>query len=379
MLLWVTFAVMTAAALAALLWPLYRRGSTEAGAREAELAVYRDQLGEIDRDAARGLIGAEEAAATRNEVARRMLAAAGPKDMAEPSGSSPGVRRAAIVSALLGVPVIALSTYLALGRPDLPGLPRAERMAMAVERSDMDAMVAQVEAYLADNPRDAQGWLVLAPAYRGMGRYGDAAEAFARAIEIAPPTAGLLADFGEVLVLAEDGLVSGKARDAFQQALALDAENTKALFYRGLAERQDGEQEQALATWRSMLEDAPADAAWRPAVERQMASLAREQSGSPQLSEQDIAKAEDLDEGERETMIRGMVDGLAQRLERQGGDLQGWLRLARARMVLGEPEAAEAALRTAEHHFSGDLESLDQIAKTRDALGLGGPSNEASP
>ncbi len=379
MILWVTFAVMTAAASAALLWPLYRSGSAEAGAREAELAVYRDQLGEIDRDAARGLIGIEEAEATRNEVSRRMLAAAGPQDMGEPSGSSPGARRAALVTALLGVPVVALSTYLALGRPDLPGLPRAERMDMAVERSDMDAMVAQVEAHLADNPSDAQGWLVLAPAYRGMGRYGDAAEAFTRAIEIAPPTADLLSDLGEVLVLAEDGLVGERARDAFQQALALDAENVKALFYRGVAERQNGEHERALATWRSMLEHAPADAEWRPAVERQMASLAREQSGAPQLSEQDIAKAEELDDGEREAMIRGMVDGLAERLERQGDDLQGWLRLARARMVLGESEAADAALRTAEHHFTGDLESLGQIEKARDALGLGGPGDEASP
>jgi cytochrome c-type biogenesis protein CcmH len=181
------------------------------------------------------------------------------------------------------------------------------------------------------------------------------------------------------LVLAEDGLVGARARDAFQQALALDPENAKALFYRGLAERQDGEPEQALATWRSMLEKAPADAAWRPAVERQMASLAREQSGAPQLSEQDIGKAEELDDGEREAMIRGMVDGLAERLERQGDDLQGWLRLARARLVLGEREAAVAALRTAEHHFSGDPESLGQIARTRHALGLGGRSDEAVP
>jgi len=377
MLLWVTFAIMTSAALGALLWPVYRRGAPDAGSRDAELAVYRDQLGEIDRDAARGLIGSEEAAATRNEVARRMLAAAGPKDMAELSSSSPGARRAALVSALMGIPVVALSIYLTFGRPDLPGLPQAERMAMAVERSDVGAMVAQVEAHLADNPRDAQGWLVLAPAYRGMGRYGDAAEAFASALAIAPATADLLTDFGEVLVLADDGLVGARARDAFQQALALDPQNTKALFYRGLAERQDGKHEQALSTWRTMLEDAPADAVWRPAVERQMESLAREQPMSPKLREQDIAKSEILEDGEREAMIRGMVDGLAKRLEEKGGDLQGWLRLARARMVLGEPEAADAALRTAEHHFSGDPASLERIAETRNVLGLGGRSGEA--
>ena len=378
MLLWVTFAIMTAAVLAALLWPIYRRRRSEAGFRDAELAVYRDQLAEIDRDVARGLIDAEEAHAARNEVSRRMLAAAG-SEHPDPARQAPGARRAALVSALVGIPVVALSTYLAFGRPDLPGLPQSERMATALERSDYAAMVAQVEAHLADNPRDAQGWLVLAPAYRGMGRYGEAAEAFARALELVPATPDLLTDAGETLVLANEGLVTAKARDAFQQALALDHDNAKALFYRALADRQDGKHEQALATWRAMLENAPADAPWRPAVERQIASLERERSEAPRLSEADIAKADELEGEDRQAMIRGMVDGLQQRLEQDGDDLQGWLRLAHARAVLGEPSAAMAALRSAEQHFSGDPDSLGQIAKARNALGLGESTGEVSP
>jgi cytochrome c-type biogenesis protein CcmH len=378
MVLWVTFAIMTAAALAALLWPIYRRGTSEAGVLDAELAVYRDQLAEIDRDTARGLIGTEEAQATRNEVSRRMLAAAG-SEHPEPARPSPGARGAVLVSALVGIPVVALSTYLAFGRPNLPGLPQSERMATALERSDYAAMVAQVEAHLADNPRDAQGWLVLAPAYRGMGRYGEAAEAFARALELVPATPDLLTNAGETLVLANEGLVTAKARDAFQQALALDHGNAKALFYRALADRQDGKHEQALATWRAMLENAPADAPWRPAVERQIASLERERSEAPRLSEADIAKAEELEGEDRQAMIRGMVDGLQQRLELDGDDLQGWLRLAHARAVLGEPSAAMAALRSAEQHFSGDPDSLGQITKARNTLGLGKSTGEVSP
>jgi cytochrome c-type biogenesis protein CcmH len=288
-----------------------------------------------------------------------------------------GSRRAALLSALVGIPVVALSTYLAFGRPDLPGLPQSERMATALERSDYDAMVAQVEAHLADNPTDAQGWLVLAPAYRGMGRHGDAAQAFARALALVPAEPDLLTDFGEALVMAEEGLVTARARDAFQQALALDPDNTKALFYRALADRQDGRHEQAMATWRTMLEGAPADAPWRPAVERQMASLERERSGAPQLGESDIAAARDVED--REAMIRGMVDGLAQRLEEDGGDLQGWLRLANARMVLGERDAAVAALRSAEQQFSGDAESMGRIAEARIALGLEAASERSSP
>ena len=370
MLLWVTFAIMTAAVLAALLWPFYRRGAAEAASLDAGLAVYRAQLAEIDRDVARGLIEAEEAGAARNEVSRRMLAAAASRD-AQPSRSSPGARRAAFVSALVGIPVVALSTYLALGRPNLPGLPRSERLATAVERTDFAAMVAKVEAHLADNPDDAQGWLVLAPAYRGMDRYGEAAEAYARALAVEPATPDLLSDLGEVLVLAADGLVTARASAAFRQALALDPGHAKALFYRALADHQDGKHEEALATWRALLEDAPADAPWRPAVERQMASLERQLSGAPQLDEADLAEAEELESDDRQAMIRGMVDGLAQRLEQEGGDLGGWLRLARARMVLGEREAAVAALLSAEQHFSGDPDSLARIAKARDSLGLG--------
>ncbi|MFW6077264.1 MAG: c-type cytochrome biogenesis protein CcmI [Hyphomicrobiales bacterium] len=382
MLLWITFAVMTAAVLAALLWPVYRGtglpDGVEAGLGDAELAVYRDQLAEIDRDVARGLIDPAEAEATRNEVSRRMLAAARPDD-AGPVRSSPGARRAALATALVGIPVIALSAYLAFGRPDLPGLPQAERMATAVERSDHAAMLAQVEAHLAENPRDAQGWLVLAPAYRGMGRYGDAAEAFARALELVPAEPGLLTDFGEALVMAEEGLVTARARDAFQQALALEPGNAKALFYSALADRQDGRHEEALATWQGMLESAPADAPWRPAVERQLETLELEMSGAPQLSEADVASARDLEKADREAMIRGMVDGLAQRLEQDGDDLQGWLRLANARVVLGERDAAVAALRSAEQQFSGDADSLQRIAEARTALGLEQGSDKVDP
>jgi cytochrome c-type biogenesis protein CcmH len=381
MLLWVIFAIMTAAALGALLWPVYRRNGAEPGRREAgpgdaQLAVYRDQLAEIDRDAARGLIDAQEADASRNEVARRMIAAAGDRN-AEPSRASPGARRAAVGAALVGIPVIALSTYLVFGRPDLPGLPQSERMATALEHSDYDAMVAQVEAHLADDPSDAQGWLVLAPAYRGMGRYGEAAGAYARALELVPATPELLSNLGEALVLADEGLVSAKAREAFQQALELDRKNTKALFYVALADRQDGRHEQALATWQSMLDGAPDDVPWRPAVERQMATLKAELTGAPQSGAANIGKAE-AGRGDQEAMIRGMVDGLAQRLERDGDDLQGWLRLAQARVVLGERDAAVAALHSAEQHFTDDPKALGQIAEARDALGLG-RSGEATP
>ena len=110
-----------------------------------------------------------------------------------------------------------------------------------------------------------------------------------------------------------------------------------------------------------------------------MASLERERSGAPQLGESEVAAAQNMEGADREAMIRGMVDGLAQRLEQNGDDLQGWLRLANARMVLGERSAAAAALRSAEQQFSGDAESMGRIAEARSALGLEGPSDKVTP
>lgn len=370
MLFWVITAMMSGAALGLLLWPLYRRTGPPIGAAEADIAVYRDQLAELDRDVARDLIRRDEAQAARNEVARRMLAAAEAGRIAIPHGAA-GTRNAAFLSALIGIPAVALSIYLMLGRPDLPGVPRAERLATAVERNDFAAMVAQVEAHLAGNPRDAQGWIVLAPAYRRLGRYSDAAEAFARALELAPPTPGLLTDYGEALVLAQQGIVPAKARKAFEQALALGKTDTKARFYLALADRQEGKHAEALSRWRAMLDEGPANAPWREAVERQIAALERDMAGAPQLAEDDLARAEGLSGEERQAMVRGMVDRLASRLQQDGKDLQGWLRLARARMVLGERDAAIAALKTAEHHFMGDQASLALIEDTKKSLGLG--------
>lgn len=370
MTLWIIMAAITAALLAAVLWPLYRRQSHDVDRVEAALAVYRDQLAELDRDAARGLIASDDAHRARNEISRRMLTAAADARRAATEGAGRGARRAAFVLAAVGIPAASLSLYLVLGRPDLPGLPQAERLATAVERNDFAAMVAQVEAHLAQNPADAEGWLVLAPAYRRLGRYGEAAEAFGRALDLVPPTAGLLTEHGEALVLANEGIVTARARKAFEQALELDKSSPKARFYRALADRQEGKREEALAAWRGMLADGPPDAPWRSAVERQIASLEREMSGAPQLTEEDIAGAQSMSPEDRQATIRGMVDRLASRLKENGHDLDGWLRLARARAVLGETEAAAEALGQAEVHFKDDQASLTTISETRKALGL---------
>ena len=353
MLVWIAALLMTGAVLAALLLPLLRRGRGDAAVPESthDLAVYRDQLAELSRDETLGRIGMAEAEAARNEIMRRMLEAQSRRQAAAPAvaGAESGRRLAA--AAAVALPVAALLTYATMGRPDLPGSPAASRLAHAVETGDFPAMVAQVEQHLAKHPDDAAGWLVIAPAYRRLGRPDDAADAYAQAIRLGKGSPGLIADYGEALMLANGGLISAEARQAFSEALKQDASSAKARFYLNLADGQEGKRVEALKGFRDMLASAPKDAPWRQAVEAQIAEL--EQAPA-----------------EREAMIRGMVESLDQRLQREGGDVEGWMRLARSRMVLGEREKAVKALDAAAERFRGDAKAMDAIAAARKELGL---------
>jgi cytochrome c-type biogenesis protein CcmH len=354
MLVWLAALLMTAAVLAALLVPLLRRGRGDAAAHGSahDLAVYRDQLAELSRDETLGRIGAAEAAAARNEIMRRMLEAESRlKPAAAPGVATAESRWRFAAATAVVLPVMALLAYATMGRPDLPASPAASRLARAVETGDFPAMVAQVEQHLAKHPDDAEGWLVIAPAYRRLGRPDDAADAYAQAIRLGKGSPALIADYGEALMLANGGLISAEARQAFAKALKQDANSAKARFYLNLADGQEGKREQALQGFRDMLAGAPADAPWRQAVEAQIAELGQTPA-------------------EREAMIRGMVESLDQRLQREGGDVEGWIQLARSRMVLGEREKAMAALDAAAERFRGDAKAMDAIAGLRKELGL---------
>src|SRR5262245_31178846 len=188
MTLWFVLALMTAAAIFAVLWPLSRRQSSLRSG--SDVAVYRDQLDEIRRDRDAGLIGEREAAAAEVEVSRRLLAAAdaeaaGPQ--AAPVAAMTRRRRAVALVALVLLPVGAVALYLAVGSPMLPGQPLASRV--PAEEKSIAQMVAQVEAHLAKNPDEGRGWEVVAPIYLRMGRFDDAVKARRLALKLNGPTA----------------------------------------------------------------------------------------------------------------------------------------------------------------------------------------------
>lgn len=343
MLLWIVFAALTALILAAVLRPL-ARGAATAGVDDLvfDKAVYRDQLSELAREAEEGLIPPSEAEAARTEIARRLLRAGAKAGERASSGAS--LRRLALIASIIAVPLFTMTFYLLRGSPELPAVPLAARLANAEANRDLEALIAKVEAHLAQNPTDPQGWRALAPALRALGRYEDSARAYARALEMGRPDASLYADMGEALAMGAQGLVTRQASDAFAQALKLDAKNPKARYYQGLARLQDGKPEQALSIWRAMLADAPERAPWRALVEQEIARLGG---------------------AEQNRMIAAMVDGLARKLALDGNDLDGWLKLARARLVLGEPDKAREALDRASALFGGDGGASARIEELR--------------
>lgn len=368
MTLWLILALMTAAAIFAVLWPLARHRAAQPGG--SEMAVYRDQLAEINRDSAAGLIAEPEASAARVEISRRLLSAADAANE-HPQVASVGRRRAAALMALIALPAGAAALYLVLGTPDLPGAALSSRVAQSDAQRSIESLVQQVEAHLERNPQDGRGWEVVAPVYLRLGRFDDAVKARQNALRILGSTAEREAEAGEALTAAASGVVTADAKAAFERALALDTEQAKAQFYIGVAAEQDGKTAEAVRIWRALLARAPADAPWRDLVQQ---SLARIDPGTnaPGPNAEDVAAAEKLAPAQREEMVRGMVERLAERLKRDSADVEGWLRLVRAYATLGERDKARAAAGDARRAFGADMDKQRRLDDLVKGLGLEG-------
>jgi cytochrome c-type biogenesis protein CcmH len=354
-MIWTIFAVLTAAVIAFLLLPVIRAKPLPAGGdrNSYDRAVFRDQLAELERDLERGTIGPAEAEAARNEISRRLIAAS---EGSAKSGQQ-NLAGVALIAALL-VPAVALPLYLQAGSPMLQDVPLAERMANAEKTGDFAALLVKVEQHLAKNPDDVEGWKVLAPAYRRSERWSDAAEAQRNILRLSTPDAQNLSEYGEALVLANQGLVSTDAHELFVKALAIDPKYPKARFYNALALKQVGKTAEAKAAFEAFLSETPADAPWRPMLLAEMKDLSRK---PPALDAETMENATNMSASDQQAMIRGMVDGLEEELKADASDLEGWLRLIRARSVLGEMDKAKSAFETAKTTFKDDPQAIARL------------------
>ena len=373
MILWVIFALMTAAAIFAVVWPLGRASRASAGG--SDLAVYKDQLKEIDSDRACGLIGEAEAEAARLEISRRLLAAAD-----APSGASAAAtgslrserRRVAAVAALAVLTLGPLGFYIALGSPNIPGEPAFARVTTPKGHELIASFVSQVEAHLATSPNDGAGWEVLAPVYTRLGRFDDAVQARKKALLLNGPTATREADLGEAETAAANGVVTAEAKAAFERAVASDPKEAKARYFLGLAAEQDGMNDEAASIWRSMLAEAPTGAPWVAFVRQALARVSGGPVATVEPSTADISAVANMSEDARRDTIRGMVARLADRLHDNGGDVEGWLRLVRAYVVLGDRTKAKDAAADARRALGerpDDVRRIDDLVK---GLGLEG-------
>ena len=354
MMLWFILGIMTVAALGAVIWPL-ARGHKLAFAG-SDLAVYRDQLEEIERDRADGRIGHDEFEAARVEVSRRLLGAAASTTVEALPRT--GRRIAALASAIIAVPLIAGSLYVRLGSPDLPGEPIASRRTGDEQANSIAALIARIETHLEENPTDGRGWEIVAPVYMRLDRYDDAVKARRNALNLLGATAQREVDLGEALAMAAGGVVTADAKAAFERAAALDADSPKAMFYLGLAAQQDGNAGEAARIWRNLIANAPANAPWLSVVREQLARVENPGAAPPGPAPEDVIAAGEMPPEARNQFIRSMVERLATRLHENGSDVEGWLRLLRAYMVMGERDKVKVVVDEARGALAREPEKL---------------------
>jgi cytochrome c-type biogenesis protein CcmH len=386
-LLWVVLACLTAIVLLVLLRPLAGAGTADRAPEAFDAAVYRDQLNEIEGDRARGLIGEEEAEAARVEIARRLLAADSKANASDRAKSHGARARAAMIAIGAALPLLALGLYLTYGSPRLPDLPLAARLQDPASDRNLEALVARVEARLREHPEEGEGWEVIAPVYMGWRRYGDAAQAYAQAIRLLGPSAKRLSGQGQALVLANNGVVTEDARHALERAVELDPTLIEPRIPLAIAKEQDGQFQAAIEDWRALLSKADGDAPWRELVEKRIAAAEAHFAGKPMNeagtptplngaqsqngpSASGIAAAQNVSPAARQAMVEQMVQGLAARLDQDGSDLPGWLKLVRAYSVLDRKDDALKALQRAKSQFSGNTQAIEQLDRLAAELGL---------
>ncbi len=370
---WITAIALTAAGCMAVLVPVGRSRSKSGKGKDFDIEVYRDQLAEIDADAARGLIGDSEAAEARAEIGRRILKA---NTADENTGARSALTGKWLATAAIAlIPLLSWGIYSLTGSPNLPGQPLQARLEKNPAESTIEELIARAERHLSQNPDDGRGWDVIAPIYLRVGRYQDAVQAYANAIRIGGSDARRQSGLGEAVTAANDGAVTPEAAVAFDAALLLEPGNEKARFFKAMASAQKGRGQEALVAWQALIDDASQQSPWRQASVNAIETLRAQMAGSatsekPGPDAEDIAAAEQMSVQERGEMIETMVAGLAARLEENPLDAEGWQRLVRSYVVLGKTDEAKAALRKGRKALEGESGAAQALVEFAATLGI---------
>jgi cytochrome c-type biogenesis protein CcmH len=425
MTLWLVLTVMTSVAAVLVSAPFIRRLDRTQAHSVGDIEVYRDQLKEVEKELQQGLIDDTQAEAARVEIKRRALAADRMERLALPRLSQD--ERNFAVLGVTGIVVLgSVGLYAATGSPDLPSMrgtgvasqapsrfapstfaqeTTGESFAASARQTGLpsvDEMIRRLEARLRQNPNDVEGWRTLGWSYASIGNFSEASQAYAKAIELNPGAADIRSARIEALVKSASGVILPDARGAIEETLRVDPKDARARFFRGLAKEQDGDRASALADLKELLKDVNSNEPWVPDLRKKISELehnmsvtvagpvvpkpstagglleALRRSGRAQMSpaieegpsQEDVRAAEAMPPGDRQAMIKSMVDGLASRLEQSPRDADGWIKLIRSRVVLGEADLARRALVRGLEVFADDLQQRDRIAAAARQFGL---------
>lgn len=395
-------AALIAAVVAALLVRALGRGRGEAAAAEADMAVYKDQMAEVERDLARGTIGAEEAQRLRTEVGRRLLDLDRQRAPDAAARATPA-RPVAVMVALVVLVVLGggLAAYWYLGSPGYPDLPIERRIAMADERmagrpaqaeavaaapklappeipAETMQLIEKLRATVAQRPDDPVGLELLARNETALGNFAAAEDAQRHLIAVKGEsvTAKDHSALAEIMIAAAGGYVSPEAEAELTAALSLDPKDGLARYYAGLMFVQGGRYDRGFALWSGLLEESGPDAPWTEPLRAQIEEVAWRAGVNYRLPEMtgptagDMAAAAEMSEEERQAMIEGMVTQLSDRLASEGGGVEDWARLIRSQAMLERLEEAQKAYDAAVAEFEGQPAELSFLRQAAVEAGL---------
>ncbi len=373
-----------------------------------DLRVYRQQLREVDKDLARGLINDSDADRTRTEISRRILAAdaalqAHQTGSAQPRGATLAMAAVSTVVLVGGSALL----YLQIGAPGYIDLPLDYRLELAQKASEERPTQSEAEAHVpprepvevdesygklieqlrttaAEREDDADGQALLSRHEAALGNFTAAYQAKMKFIEImsGDVEAWDHGEAAELMIMAANGYVSPEAEEQLRAALSRDSAHGPSRYYWGVMLEQSGRPDRAFQIWRETLEHGPADAPWNIAIAEQIEdvawraginySAAEAPAGAPLAgpSAEDMQAASEMEDGDRQDMIRGMVEGLSERLATEGGTAKEWAQLITALTVMGDASRALVILEEAQQKFASDEAALDIVNGAAQQAGI---------
>ncbi len=371
MMIWFLLVGLFLISLAMIFVPLwrYRDDGQEKYNTARNIAVYKAQLRELETDQNIGVLSTTEATAARLEIERRLLRIAADHDL----DNRPDTANLPPVLLMVIMTIIMLGSaafYLTIGMPGMPDFALRDQKHSVTAQTEKNtaspeilSQVAQARAILQKEPHDINALRTLGQNYSALQMRAEAAQAYQRWYQLDPENISAAVIYGESLVMLSDGRVSPAALLVFNRARKIQPENPGIRHYLALARYQAGDVEEALADWQSLVRDSAPDAPWLGQIQswvRQAQTdlglpVTKTTAIAPALSDSQRKAIEEMSEQEQAEMIRGMVTRLARKMDENPENTEGWLRLARAYMMLDQREDAISALRKAEKYAPDHL------------------------